>query len=191
MFVQPTFPFVCPLGGTAKAVNAIIPRFSHSGWGRGSRFIPPKLTHLIKVPELGACSPVERQSSPRGCSNGGSVLAARALCFCSFSLDRGVFLCLYFSWLLAELLVGWLCLILHLLSHAYLQRWCLSPWLEGILMAVCTCGKMQTIKKQKRLLAMRCLSWESFKLCQGVGIFKVYALTWGKGKRSKGYNFAD
>ena len=130
------------------------------------------------------CS-AERQASPKGCSNGSSVLAAWALFLCSFSLDRGVFLCLYFSWLLAELLVGWSCLILHLLSHTYLQLWCLSPWLEGILMEVCMCGKMQTIKKQKTLLAMWCLSWESFKLCQGVRIFKVYTLTWGKGKRKQ------
>lgn len=52
------FPIFCPLGGTAKVVNAIIPHFSDSGCRRESRFIPPKLTHLIKMPELGAWSPV-------------------------------------------------------------------------------------------------------------------------------------
>lgn len=81
--------------------------------------------------EPGPLCSAERQPSPKGCSNGSSVLAAWALCFYTFSLDRGVLLCLYFSWLLAELLVGWLCLILHLLFHTYLQLMMSQPMAGG------------------------------------------------------------
>lgn len=58
-------------------------------------------------------------------------------------------------------------LVLHLLFQTILQ---LCRGQRGFLGLS---GEMQTRERQKRLLAKQCLPWDSFKHCQGLGVFEV------------------
>lgn len=184
MFVQLTFPFICPLGGTAKVANAIIPQFSHSDWGRGSGFTPPKLTHLIKVPELGP-GPLYSATFSQGLLKWQLSPCCPSLVFLQlFFGQKCLFVPVFF--LVACWAVGWLVVSHSAPTLSYISSTVMSqPTARGYSYGGLYVWEDANYKETKEAFGNAMLELGVIQNLSRSQDFKVYILTWGKGKRKQ------
>lgn len=180
-------PIFCPLGGTAKVVNAIIPHFSHSGCRRECRFIPPKLKHLIKMPELGAWYPVFSRDTTfsQGLLKWWLSPCCPSLVFLQlFFGQRCLFVPVFF--LVACWAVGWLDVSRSAPTLSYISSTMMSqPTAGGYSNGGLYVWEDANYKETKEAFGNVMLKLGVIQTLSRSQVFKVYTLTWGKGKRKQ------